>query len=94
MQTRLLHLLLAVLLLCAQALAGAHSIEHAVEEGQGAPTHICELCLAAHDLGAALTGSVPALLLALATFTLFTAGITGRTFLPALRARQQAPPLL
>lgn len=94
MHTRLLHLLLAFLLLSAQALVAMHAVEHAVQEGKGAPTHVCELCLATHDLGAALTGSAPALLLAMASFALFAASASGRLFLPALRARQQAPPLL
>jgi hypothetical protein len=94
MQRRLTHLLFAFLLLCTQALNTGHAIEHAIDEGQGAPTHVCELCLAAHDLGNVLPGSVAALLLTIATFVLFSASLTGRTCLPALRARQQAPPSL
>ena len=54
------HLLLVVVLLCAQLAAGAHAVGHAAGDETGLPTHACELCLVAHDLGAAL----PALALA------------------------------
>ncbi len=86
------HLLLAFLLLCAQALAVAHPIEHAMDEGQGAPAHVCERCIAAHDLG----GGAP--------LSLFTIPILAGEWLPigfaapsiapqALpEARQQSPP--
>jgi hypothetical protein len=48
------HLLLVAVLLFAQLAAGAHAVGHAADNEPGLPTHTCELCLAAHDLGAAL----------------------------------------
>ncbi|WP_153146639.1 hypothetical protein [Dechloromonas sp. H13] len=48
------HLLLVAVLLFAQLAAGAHAVTHAADDDSGLPTHVCELCLAAHDLGAAL----------------------------------------
>ena len=47
-------LLLVAVLLFAQLAAGAHAVTHAVDNDSGLPTHACELCLTAHDLGAAL----------------------------------------
>jgi len=52
--TSLRHLLLVAVLLFAQLAVGAHAVGHAAESEKGMPTHACELCLAAHDLGAAL----------------------------------------
>jgi hypothetical protein len=48
------HLLLVAVLLFAQLAAGAHAVEHAAGNDDGLPTHVCQLCLAAQDLGAAL----------------------------------------
>lgn len=94
MNRRLSHLLLAVLLLCAQALAAVHAIEHSVEEGKGAPTHVCELCLAAHDLGTALPGSVASVPISSTHFVFLTHDPAGRSSLPPPYARQQSPPRL
>lgn len=52
------HLLLVALLLVAQLLAGAHAVEHAVANDEALPTHACQLCLTAHDLGMALPSVV------------------------------------
>ena len=48
------HLLLVAGLRFAQLAAGAHAVGHAADNERGLPTHTCEFCLAAHDLGAAL----------------------------------------
>lgn len=85
-------LLLVVLLFLSQIWAGAHAVEHVAAKG-GLPTHACELCLAAHDLGSALptlaalppvvaSCLVPEVLLAHA-----------RSALPPPLACQRAPPL-
>ena len=55
------HFLLIAVLVFAQLAVGAHAVEHAAGKEGALPTHTCELCLAAHDLGAALP-SVPLLL--------------------------------
>ena len=47
-------LLLVAVLLFAQLAAGAHAVGHAADNDGGLPAHACELCLTAHDLGAAL----------------------------------------
>ena len=53
------HLLLVAVLFFAQLAAGAHAVGHAAENESGLPAkHVCELCLAAHDLGAALPSLV------------------------------------
>jgi hypothetical protein len=94
MHKRLTHLLLAFLLLCAQALAGAHVIEHAVTQDKDLPPHVCEMCLAAHDLSAGLTSSAFVTPTLSATYLLSTQYFTGRGDLPAPQARQQGPPRL
>jgi hypothetical protein len=86
------HLLFAFLLLCAQAFAAAHAVEHAMEEGQGLPAHVCELCLAAHDLGVALNGDVAALSIVARACVPAAFFLHGRAALPAPQARQQSPP--
>jgi hypothetical protein len=48
------HLLLVAVVFFAQLAAGAHAVGHAADNESGLPTHACELCLAAHDLGTAL----------------------------------------
>ena len=92
MKKHLIHFLLAFLLLCAQAFAAVHAVEHAVED-QGMPTHACELCLAAHDLGAGLTGSVTVPATVAATYISYLYLCTDRGALPVPQARQQSPPL-
>jgi hypothetical protein len=53
------HLLLVAVLIFAQLAAGAHAVGHAADNEGGLPAHTCELCLAAHDLGAALPVLAP-----------------------------------
>jgi hypothetical protein len=87
------HLLLVALLFFAQLAAGAHALEHVADSEKGLPTHVCQLCLAAHDLGAALPSLValpPALAVQLVP-ALFAAH--GRNAFPAPIATQQGPPL-
>ena len=55
------HLLLVIALVFAQLAVGVHAIGHATGDDDALPTHTCELCLAAHDLGSALP-SLPATL--------------------------------
>lgn len=93
MSRTLKHLLFAVLLLCAQMLAAAHAVEHGFEAVKGQPPHVCELCLAAHDLGAGLTADIPAPLAVAAEFIPAHYFCSDRDALPAPQARQQAPPL-
>lgn len=52
------HLVLVAALVFAQLLAGAHAIEHAAGNDDVLPTHVCQLCLAAHDLCATLPSVV------------------------------------
>lgn len=91
---RLPRFLLVVLIFLSQIWAGAHAIEHAAGKEGALPAHVCELCLAAHDLGSALPSLailppvvasclVPEVLLAHAR----------KTFPPPL-ACQRAPPLV
>ena len=86
------HLLLVVALLFAQLVVGAHAVEHAAGEREGLPTHVCELCLAAHDLGSALPSV--AVLLPVETSCLVPENLTavGRASFPAPAASQRGPP--
>ncbi len=85
-------LLLVVALFVAQMAAGAHAVEHVANDGDGLPTHLCQLCLTAHDLGSALP--------ALAAVPPVSAGqlrpealtVNDRGALPPPAARQGAPP--
>lgn len=92
MTKRFTHLLLAFLLLCAQALAVAHAIEHTADEGQGAPVHVCERCVAAHDLSSGVPTAVFTLPILAAEWlpTVFTQISLAPVALP--EARQQSPP--
>jgi len=86
------HLLLVAVLLFAQLAAGAHAVEHAAGNEGVLPTHVCELCLAAHDLGSALPSvlALPPLLAAHDRPVALPLG--GRSALPPPLARQGAPP--
>ena len=86
------HFLLVIVLLFAQLAAGVHAIEHAAGEREGLPTHVCELCLAAHDLGAALP--VPAALPLLPFTCVVPENLTAisRASFPAPAACQRGPP--
>ena len=48
------HLFLVASLFLAQLLVGAHAVEHAAGNDDSLPTHVCQLCLTAHDLASAL----------------------------------------
>jgi len=91
--TSLRHLLLVAFLVCAQLAVGVHAIGHAVGDNEAVPTHACELCLAAHDLGSALPSLATLSLLPLAALSPALPLAGGRATLPALPARQGAPPL-
>lgn len=86
-------LLLVVVLFFAQLAAGAHAVEHAAGNDGALPTHACQLCLAAHDLGAALPAlaALPPVLAVQLVPESFSAH--GRSAFPAPIATQQGPPL-
>jgi len=87
------HLLLVAVLFFAQLAAGAHAIGHAADNESGLPTHTCELCLAAHDLGSALPSVVALLPVVTPQFVPESLDSIGRTVFPAPVASQRAPPL-
>lgn len=87
------HLLLVALIVLAQWLAGAHAVAHAAGDDGAMPTHACELCLAAHDLGSALPTLPVALPLLGAAELLPVYDGWGLISLPAPRAVQRGPPL-
>ena len=86
------HFLLVASLVLAQLLVGAHAIEHAAGNDETQPTHACQLCLTAHDLGAALPSlaSLPPVVAP----QLAPAGIApvARLAFPAPVACQRGPP--
>ena len=86
------HLLLVAALLFAQLLAGAHAVEHVANKDGGLPTHLCELCLAAHDLGDGLPGYAMLPVVVQTPLQLECISADGRSALPAPQARQGAPP--
>lgn len=92
MKKHLTHLLLAFLLLCAQAFAAAHAVEHTLSEGKGLPSHVCELCLAGHDLGSGLSGKIAVPAAVTASYIPHAYFCVDRGALPAPEARQQSPP--
>ena len=87
------HLLLVLALVFAQLAVGVHAVGHAAGDDEAVPTHACELCLQAHDLGAAL----PALALLPLPVLLAEAAACpirqGRLALPPPPAGQRGPPL-
>jgi hypothetical protein len=52
------HLLLVFALVFAQLAGTVHALEHGADDAGVPPGHSCALCLAAHDLGAALPAAV------------------------------------
>jgi hypothetical protein len=90
---QLRHLLLVAVLVFAQFAAGVHAVEHTLANEDGLPTHACQLCLAAHDLGAALPSL--AVLPPVVVVQLVPASFSahGRNAFPAPIATQQGPPL-
>jgi hypothetical protein len=87
------HLLLVAVIAFAQWVATAHAVEHAAGDGQGLPSHTCELCLAAHDLGAALPSVVALPALPAPVVPPRAAVATGRPVLPAPSPVQRGPPV-
>ncbi len=90
--TALQRLLLAFVVFFAQLAAGMHAVEHAGGKEGALPAHTCELCLAAHDLGAALPSLAAVPLAAPPQGAPAAAPAIGRAFLPAPAPRQGAPP--
>jgi hypothetical protein len=86
------HLLLVAVIAFAQWAAVAHGVEHAAGEGRGLPSHTCELCLAAHDLGAALPSAAALPALPAPVLPPLVAVATGRPALAAPSPVQRGPP--
>ena len=87
------HYLLVVLLVCAQLAVGAHAVEHALGNDEAIPTHTCELCLAAHDLGAALPSLAVLPPLVLPGLPTAFGYLNDRPAWPAPVACQRGPPV-
>ena len=87
------HLILVAVLLFAQLAAGAHAVGHAADNESGLPTHTCELCLAAHDLGSALPSVVALPAVAAPQLIPESLNSFGRKAFPAPIASQRGPPL-
>jgi len=86
------HLLLVFLLAFAQLAAGAHAVEHAAAGDDGLPTHVCQLCLATQDLGAALPSLAALPPVVAHQFVPESLPDQGRSALPPPAAHQGAPP--
>ena len=86
------HLLLVAVLLFAQLAAGVHAVGHAADNEPGLPTHACELCLAAHDLGSALPALAALLPVALALLVPESLQSHDRSAVPPPAASQRGPP--
>jgi len=87
------HLLLVGILLFAQLAAGAHAVGHAVENEKGLPTHACELCLVAHDLGTALPTLASLPPVHAPRFVPVALPVCDRSAFPPPDATQRGPPL-
>jgi len=72
--------------------AGAHAVEHAASKEDGLPTHVCQLCLTAHDLGAALPSVVSLPPVVLPLWLPESPVAQGRTAFPPPLACQRGPP--
>jgi hypothetical protein len=86
------HLLLVAVLLFAQLAAGVHAVGHAADNEPGLPTHACELCLAAHDLGSALPSLAALPPVALAVLVPESLQSHDRSALPPPAAPPRGPP--
>ncbi len=86
------HLLLVAVLVFAQLLAGAHAIEHAAGNDDALPTHACQLCLTAHDLGIALPSVATLPPVVAHPLVPETQAAHGRASFPAPVACQRGPP--
>ncbi|HMU99490.1 MAG TPA: hypothetical protein PKD04_00325 [Rhodocyclaceae bacterium] len=84
--------LLVLVFFAAQWVVGAHAFEHGADGGGVLPEHACELCLAAHDLGAAMPSLEALPPVAPPGWIPENSPASGRCFLPAPGARQGAPP--
>lgn len=91
---QLRHFLLVAILFFAQLATGAHAVEHAAGDEKGLPTHACQLCLAAHDLGAAMPSLVALPPVVAVQFVPEALSAHGRSAFPAPLATQRGPPLL
>jgi hypothetical protein len=85
--------LLVVLLFLAQVWAGAHAVEHAAGREGVLPPHVCEFCLAAHDLGSALPSLALPLPLPAEQVLGDVLPSPDRSALPPPAARQRGPPI-
>jgi hypothetical protein len=86
-------ILLVAALVFAQLAAGAHAVEHAAGDRDGMPAYACQLCLASHDLGAALPSLAPPLPVIVAAVPAATHIPAGRLSLAPPPACQRGPPL-
>ena len=86
------HLLLVAVLLLAQLAAGTHAVGHAVDKESSLPAHTCELCLTAHDLGAALPALAPQPPVAPLLLVPEALHAHARSAIPAPAAPQRGPP--
>ena len=84
--------LLVIALVFAQVAAGAHAVEHAAGKEGALPVHACQLCLSAHDLGSGLTGTPALPPVVEVVLTPESVSFTARSYLPAPRTSQRAPP--
>ena len=87
------HLLLVVVLCFAQLAAGAHAVGHAADNEGGLPAHTCELCLAAHDLGAALTSLAALPPVVVPLLVPEALHVHARSAFPPPAAPQRGPPI-
>jgi len=87
------HLLLVVALCFAQLAAGAHAVGHAADNEGGLPAHTCELCLAAHDLGAALTSLAALPPVVVPLLVPEALHVHARSAFPPPAAPQRGPPI-
>lgn len=85
-------LLLVITLIFAQLVAGGHQVEHAAGKDGILLGQACELCLAAHDLGAALPKIVSLPRIADLVLVPEALSFIARSHLPPPNTRQGAPP--
>ena len=86
------HLLLVLALVLAQLAVGVHAVGHAAGDDDALPTHTCELCLAAHQLGSALPSLASLALPDLAHVAASAPLPAGRASLPPPHPSQRDPP--
>lgn len=86
------HLLLVLVLVLAQLAGAAHAVEHAAGKDGVPPTHVCELCMVAHDLSAALPGLASSLPILAGRLPLACTSLLGRHDSPAPHPSQRGPP--